>query len=43
MINEDGSLRDSVFFSLLAEEWPEARRRLEAMLAAHGVRMAEAG
>jgi RimJ/RimL family protein N-acetyltransferase len=43
MINEDGSLLDSVFFSLLAEEWPEARRRLEAMLAAHGVRMAEAG
>ena len=29
MINEDGSLRDSVFFSMLAEEWPEARRRLE--------------
>jgi len=43
MINEDGSLRDSVFFSLLAEEWPEARRRLEAMLAAHGVQVAEAG
>ena len=43
MINEDGSLRDSVFFSLLAEEWPEARCRLESMLAAHGVRMAEAG
>jgi N-acetyltransferase len=43
MINEDGSLRDSVFFSLLAEEWPQARRRLEVMLAAHGVRVAEAG
>ena len=42
MINEDGSLRDSVFFSLLAEEWPEARRRLEGMLAAHGVRVVEA-
>jgi RimJ/RimL family protein N-acetyltransferase len=41
MINQDGSLRDSVYFSLLAEEWPEARRRLEAMLAAHGVRVAE--
>ena len=37
MINDDGSLRDSVFFSLLAEEWPEAKRRLEGMLAAHGV------
>ena len=43
MINEDGSLRDSVFFSLLAEEWPEARRRREGMLAAHGVRVAEVG
>jgi len=43
MINEDGSLRDSVFFSLLAGEWPEARRRLEAMLAAHGVQVAEVG
>jgi RimJ/RimL family protein N-acetyltransferase len=41
MINQDGSLRDSVYFSLLAEEWPEVRRRLEAMLAAHGVRVAE--
>jgi RimJ/RimL family protein N-acetyltransferase len=34
MINEDGTLRDSVFFSILAQEWPEARRRLEARLAA---------
>jgi RimJ/RimL family protein N-acetyltransferase len=43
MINEDGSLRDSVFFSLLADEWPDARRRLEGMLAAHGVRVGEVG
>jgi RimJ/RimL family protein N-acetyltransferase len=43
MINQDGSLRDSVFFSLLAGEWPEARRRLEGMLAAHGVRVGEVG
>ncbi len=42
MINEDGSLRDSVFFSLLADEWPQAKGRLEGMLAAHGVRV-EAG
>ncbi len=38
MVNEDGSRRDSVFFSIIAEEWPEARRRLEEMMAAHGVR-----
>jgi RimJ/RimL family protein N-acetyltransferase len=43
MINQDGSLRDSVFFSLLADEWPDARRRLEGMLAAHGVRVGEVG
>jgi RimJ/RimL family protein N-acetyltransferase len=31
----DGSRRDSVFYGLLAEEWPEAKRRLLARLAAH--------
>jgi RimJ/RimL family protein N-acetyltransferase len=36
MINEDGSLRDSVFFSILRDEWPDARARLAAMLARHG-------
>lgn len=33
MINADGSLRDSVYFSLLAEEWPAVRRRLQERLA----------
>jgi RimJ/RimL family protein N-acetyltransferase len=37
MVNEDGSRRDSVYFSVIAEEWPEVKRRLEGMLAAHGV------
>ena len=41
LINEDGSLRDSVYFSMLAAEWPEARRQLEGMLADHGVQVAE--
>ena len=30
MINDDGSNRDSVFFSILAGEWPAVRRNLEA-------------
>jgi N-acetyltransferase len=29
MINDDGSLRDSVYFSILSEEWPAVKRRLE--------------
>ena len=29
MVNADGSLRDSVYFSILAGEWPAVRRRLE--------------
>ncbi len=41
LINEDGSLRDSVYFSMLAAEWPAARRRLERMLADHGVQVVE--
>ena len=32
MINADGSLRDSVYFSILSEEWPAVRRRLEERL-----------
>ena len=30
----DGRLRDSVYFSIIAEEWPAVRERLEGMLAA---------
>lgn len=33
MVNADGPLRDSVYFSILAEEWPAVRRRLEERLA----------
>jgi RimJ/RimL family protein N-acetyltransferase len=31
----DGSWRDSVFYGLLDTEWPEAKQRLHARLAAH--------
>lgn len=31
----DGSARDTVFYSILAEEWPDVRRHLEARLARH--------
>ncbi len=33
MVNEDGSARDSVLFSIIAEEWPEVKRRLKSLLA----------
>jgi RimJ/RimL family protein N-acetyltransferase len=33
MINSDGSIRDTVYFSVIAEEWPKVRARLEEMLA----------
>jgi RimJ/RimL family protein N-acetyltransferase len=33
LIRADGSRRDTVVFSLLSEEWPAARARLEARLA----------
>lgn len=32
-LNDDGSVRDSVYFSILDEEWPAVKQRLEARLA----------
>jgi N-acetyltransferase len=32
MINHDGSARDNVYYSTLAEEWPAVRNRLAARL-----------
>src|SRR5262249_55884783 len=43
MVNEDGSLRDSVYYSILVEEWPDVRQRLEDMMAAHGVLVRPSG
>jgi len=34
MVRADGSLRDSVYFSVIASEWPAVRDRLEARLKA---------
>jgi RimJ/RimL family protein N-acetyltransferase len=33
LITWTGRIRDSVYFSILDSEWPEAKARLEAMLA----------
>jgi hypothetical protein len=32
MINEDGSPRDSVFYSILVDEWPKVKAGLEERL-----------
>lgn len=37
MVTESGRVRDTVYYSIVAAEWPEARTRLEARLAA-GIR-----
>jgi RimJ/RimL family protein N-acetyltransferase len=37
IVNEDGSLRDSVYFSIISDEWPGVKRRLAERLAAYGV------
>lgn len=34
----DGSVRDTVMYSILAAEWPDVRRHLELRLARHGLR-----
>jgi RimJ/RimL family protein N-acetyltransferase len=39
MVNEDGSIRDSVFYSVIAEEWPDVKLRIEGLMAAHGMRV----
>jgi RimJ/RimL family protein N-acetyltransferase len=33
MITESGRLRDSIYFSIINEEWPEVKARLQTMLA----------
>jgi RimJ/RimL family protein N-acetyltransferase len=35
-MRRDGSVRDSVMYSILAAEWPDVRRHLELRLARHG-------
>ena len=34
MINDDGSIRDTVWFSVVDDEWPALKARLEGLLAA---------
>ena len=34
-MRKDGTVRDSVFYSILAAEWPDVRRHLELRLARH--------
>jgi RimJ/RimL family protein N-acetyltransferase len=36
MVTASGRIRDSVYFSVIREEWPGVRRRLEDRLARHG-------
>jgi RimJ/RimL family protein N-acetyltransferase len=38
MIQEDGSSRDSVYFSIVDDDWPAVKARLEAQLARNGDR-----
>ena len=34
-LRRDGTVRDSVMYSILAAEWPDVRRHLELRLARH--------
>ncbi len=36
MITAEGEARDTVVYSILAHEWPQVRRNLDQLLAAHG-------
>jgi RimJ/RimL family protein N-acetyltransferase len=36
MARRDGTVRDSVIYSILASEWPDVKRHLELRLARHG-------
>lgn len=36
VVNEDGRVRDTVYYSIIAEEWPAVKARLNAKLAARG-------
>lgn len=38
MQRSDGTVRDTVLYSILAAEWPDVRRHLELRLARHGAR-----
>ena len=40
-VRRDGSIRDTVFYSILAEEWPDVRRHLQARRARHARRAAD--
>jgi RimJ/RimL family protein N-acetyltransferase len=35
LARRDGSVRDSVMYSILAQEWPDVKRHLEARLTRH--------
>jgi hypothetical protein len=41
MVRRDGSLRDSVYFSIVRDEWPSVRNRLTRRLASPTFQPAE--